>query len=95
MPAKDPDAEVVYGEDWADYLAQIGAEAILVDSQWVEDTGDLTLEDPSLKETGETAVRVGGGSLGKRYTVTNRVTISSDRGQETDDRSMVIPIREM
>jgi len=87
-PAKDPDSTVKYGFDWTDYLA---GETIL-SSQWIVD--GLTVESSSY-DTSTTSVLLSGGVAGSRYTVTNRITFSGIGGNETDDRSMIIPVRQL
>lgn len=83
---KDPDSEVKYGFDWTAYLA---GEAILT-SEWIVE--GLVNEGDSF-EGSQTTILLSGGTQGQRYVVTNRITFSSGAGTETDDRSMIIPVR--
>lgn len=86
VPAKDPDSEVKYGFDWTDYLDG----EIILTSQWI--VNGLTALSDSFDNT-TTSVLLGGGTSGSSYTVTNRITYTGAGGNETDDRSMIVPVR--
>lgn len=89
VPPKDPDATIKYGIDWSDYL---GTEQIL-SSIWIVDPG-LVVESDSYTTT-STAVLLSGGTAGTRYKVTNRITYTGTGGNETDDRTIIVPVREL
>lgn len=89
VPAKDPDATIKYGMDWSEYL---GTEQIL-SSIWISD-GGLVIESSSY-DTSSTAVLLSGGTAGVQYTVTNRITYTGTGGNETDDRSIIVPVRQL
>ena len=90
---KDPDSNEPRGLDWTLYLAAIGENETIADSDWtVDPTGDLTLNSPSIV-TGakKTQVRYADGTAGETYTVTNRITTSSG---VIDDRSFLVRVKE-
>lgn len=89
VPPKDPDATLKYGVDWSDYL---GTEQIVA-SEWISE-GDMVVESSSF-DTTSTSVLLSGGTAGNRYKVTNRITYTGTGGNETDDRTIVVPVREL
>lgn len=89
VPTKDPDATIQYGIDWEDYLD--GAQ--ILSSEWIAE-GAIVIESDSY-DTTSTAVMLSGGTHGTKYKVTNRITYTGDGGNETDDRSIVVPVREL
>lgn len=89
MPPKDPNATLKYGVDWEDYLE---GETITA-SEWIAESG-ITVESSSFDAT-STAARLSGGVDGKRYQVTNRITYTGEGGTSVDDRTILIPIREL
>ncbi len=89
VPPKDPDATIKYGIDWSDYL---GTEQIL-SSSWIAE-GAIVIESDSY-DTTSTAVLLSGGTAGTRYKVTNRIMYTGTGGNETDDRTIIVPVREL
>lgn len=88
---KDPDAELVYVFDWTDWLGSAS-----IASQSTTITGpdsDLTQDNSGIVSgSKKTTVRLLGGTAGKAYTVTNRIT-TNEAVPQTDDRSITIQIR--
>ena len=85
---KDPDATLDYGVDWSSYLA---AGESLSQSAWsVAPAGELVLTGEASGAT-SASVLVAGGTRGRVYRLTNRVTTSAGR---TDDRSITIRVEE-
>ena len=83
---KDPDANLDYGFDWSDWLAD--GETILT-STWTVTTG-LTKDSDSSNDTA-TTIWVSGGTAGTSYTITNHITTSAGR---EDDRSHVLKVKD-
>lgn len=82
---KDTDSTEPFGHDWTPWLAEIGASETIASSTWSATPSGLTLSGGSIV-TGslKTQIKVTGGVVGTRYTVTNRIVTSSGY---TDDRS--------
>lgn len=89
VPPKDPDATIKYGIDWSEYL---GTEQI-ISSDWISE-GDMVVESSSF-DTTSTSVLLSGGTNGKHYNVTNRITYTGTGGNEIDDRTIVVPVRDL
>lgn len=89
VPPKDPDATLKYGINWSDYL---DTEQIL-SSEWIAE-GAIVIESDSY-DLQSTAVMLSGGTAGTRYKVTNRITYTGTGGNETDDRTIIVPVREL
>ena len=70
---KDPDAEKVYGFNWALWLAET-SETIST-SVWTVPTG-LTSSDETKDDT-QTSIKISGGTAGETYEVVNRITTST------------------
>lgn len=90
-PEKDPDETVWYGAAWDKVVPQ----GTILTSTWLIPDG-ITLEDERVDEESDGNQRVNkilisGGENGKRYKVTNRVSF----GDETYDRSMIIPVTQL
>lgn len=85
---KDPDAILIYEFNWATYLgeATIDTSTFLIDGP-----NELLTQSDDDEADGVTQVTLTGGTVGKKYTLTNRITTSTG---ETDDRSIVVAIRE-
>lgn len=84
---KDPDSLLDYRFAWTEWLEEISD---TIDSvAWVVPTG-VTNEADSATTTTAT-VWVSGGTLNQSYTVTCRITTVGGR---TDDRSLILKIRE-
>lgn len=90
VEAKDPDATVVYGFDWEPYL---DGNTILT-SDWMT-TGTLVVEGSSSADGVTSSVLLSGGESGQSYEVTNRITFSGANGVESDDRTMIVPVRDL
>lgn len=89
---KDPDSIEPQGFDWTAWLAELGA--TISSSTWSVTPATspaLTLSSASIV-TGNlrTQVKLSGGSLGVRYTVTNHIV--ADDGSE-DDRSFDVQVK--
>lgn len=96
LTPKDPAAQQwPRGIDWTDYLAGLPDGETIATSAWVVTGSDalLTIDDDSIV-TGSlrTQVRLSGGTLGVRYTVTNHVVTSSG---VVDERSFVVLIEDL
>lgn len=89
VPAKDPDATLKYGIDWSDYL---GSETIVA-SEWLAQEGIVVVSDTF--DPTSTAVRLSGGTAGTRYKVTNRIRYTGAEGESIDDRTIIVPVREL
>jgi len=81
----DPQAALVYGFDWADWLAENDS---LATSTWTGDEG-ITIGNDELDGT-ETRVLISGGTHKRDYRITNHVV--SAQGME-DDRSIILKVR--
>jgi|ERR1043166_9823988 len=96
LEVKDPGATIPQGFDWTTYLAALGAGVTIANSSWSRTGPDtaLTLSSPSIV-TGavKTQVLLVGGTLGARYTVTNRITTSSTPAV-IDERSFDVLIED-
>lgn len=88
---KDPDAALIYGIEWSQYLPD---EATISSSTWVISEGDdddLEASSPAVAGT-RTSVKLSGGTLAQLYRVTNRIVYGSP--SQTEDRSFFVRIRE-
>jgi len=75
-PPKDPDEVLDYQIDWSDRLT---SETILT-SAWTISGSDSVLSEDSNSIAGEsTVIWLSAGTLGVRYTLTNRITTSGGR----------------
>jgi hypothetical protein len=94
LVVKDPNAERFYQVDWdAENLA---AAVIIADSDWIISGPDSNLVDdqPSVLSGDRKAqVRLTGGTLGKRYTVTNRI-VTNESPPQTKDASFKVLIQQ-
>lgn len=90
-PDHDPDAVLDYGRLWSPWL---GTDTI-VSSIWLiiadEDDEVPVAEESSSHTATTTTIWLQGGTPGKRYTVTNRITTAGGR---TNDRSVRISCKE-
>lgn len=89
---KDPNSVEPRGIDWTDYLAELGSGVTVSTSTYAVSGPDdtLTLSSASIV-TGnlKTQVKLSGGTVGRKYTVTNHI-VASD-GTE-DDRSFFVQV---
>jgi hypothetical protein len=86
---KDPDSDEPYGFDWTAWLAELGAGVVIGTSIWTiaGDDAVLTQHGASILAGNlKTQVYVAAGTVGKRYTVSNRITTNSSP-PVTDERS--------
>ena len=93
LKQKDPDSIEPRGFDWTDWLAEIGASETISSSSWVvSPTGSITLSSSSIV-TGakKTQVKLTGGTVGTKYTLTNSIVTSSGYH---DDRSFFVLVTE-
>lgn len=82
---KDPNAFLDYSVNWANWLE--GAETI-VTSTWYAPTGITKSNESELN--GVATVWLAGGTVGKEYTIVNRITTSNGR---QDERSFRVRIQ--
>jgi len=82
---KDPDAVLDYTWDWEDWLDSdtISSSSVIVESGLTADSDSNT--------TTTATVWLSGGTLGEDYKVTNRIVTA---GSRTDDRTIIIKVRE-
>lgn len=84
---KDPAAVLDFRHDWTDWLT--GGETIAT-STWSVSPAGLTVDSDSA--TGTTAtVYVSGGTAGKVYRLTNRITTNANPAR-TDERTVVVRV---
>lgn len=84
---KDANAALDYTLDWSQWLT--GGDT-LASSTWITAIG-LTVDSDRLDADNTTTVWLSGGTAGRSYTVTNRITTDDGR---TDDRSIVVYVTE-
>src|SRR5690606_26427558 len=91
MILKDPDAETVYAWDWSDWLgsATVLSHEILI----VGPDMALEYDHDSIVDGTTVRARLKGGTLGRTYTVTCRIT-TNEAPSQTDDRSVLVAIRD-
>lgn len=91
---KDPQARKVYQFDWTGYLTDLDEEIDASTMTITGPDGQLTIDSTSVV-TGnlKTQVRLLGGTLGKRYRLTNHITTDGTPVNE-DDRSVTILIQQ-
>jgi len=80
LVVKDPSAIEPYGFDWTLWLAGFVTPELVVNSVWSLTGKDavLTLSNDSIVTGNQkTQVVLNAGTLGKKYTVTNRITTTS------------------
>lgn len=90
MLFKDPNAVLVYVFDWTAWLngAQIASSSFTISG----DDSALTKDaEQILSGNLKTSLRLSGGTLGERYTVTNRV-VTNEATPQTDDRTVTFLI---
>lgn len=86
---KDPSSLVTYAIDWLPYL---GGETI-ADSLWTVDPaepGGIEASD-AVREEARTAARLAGGTIGRVYRVSNRITLSDG---SIDERAIWLRVEE-
>lgn len=95
---KDPSAVIPKGFNWTGYLARLGSGVIIVTSTWTVTGGDsptplLTLSSDEIVTGGlKTKVVLTAGTVGKRYTVTNRIITNSSPVVQ-DERSYKVLVQ--
>jgi hypothetical protein len=90
----DPSDELVYTFDWTTDGFLVGNATISTSTFTISgpDSG-LTKDNPSiLSGSTSTQVRVIGGTLGKTYTLTNRI-VTNESPTQTAERSVLIAVR--
>ncbi len=89
---KSPNASKVYQFDWTLYLAELGADTITTSTFLIAGDAALYKDNESIVAGAlKTKVRLIGGALAKRYTVTNRI-VTSGTPATTDERSFIVLI---
>ena len=86
---KDPEARVDYAIDWSGYLDG----QTIAESQWTatpDEAGGIAIEQSSF-DLNRSAVRLSGGTAGRLYRVTNRVTFSDG---SVDERSIALRVED-
>jgi hypothetical protein len=83
---KDPDAVLDYTVDWSPWLSDSGDQ--ITSSAWIVPEGLTTTADYYTTTTA--TVWLSGGTVGREYVVTNRITTAAGR---VDDRSFTLVIR--
>ncbi len=85
---KDPQSDEPEGFDWTSWLLDLAPTATIVTSAWTITGKDaaLTAHDPSIAAGLTTQASFVGGTLGRTYTVTNRITTNT-LPVATDERS--------
>ena len=95
---KDPDAVRVVTFDWTDWLAGTGAGTGQIStSSWVIAGPDVILTKASetiVSGNLKTTVKLSAGTLGRSYTLTNRI-VTNESPAQTDDRSITIDVRSL
>lgn len=85
---KDPDAILDYHINWSEWLNETGDGDYIVTSEWIVPDG-ITAQDEEFTMNTAT-VWLAGGTAGKRYPLTNRVTTARGR---RDDRTIYVEMR--
>lgn len=86
---KDPNADLPYAIDWTEWLG----EADIDESTWTISGTGLEQDDDEIVSAGKvTQVWLSGGTVGTKYTVTNRIT-TDETPPRVDDRSFYVQIR--
>lgn len=96
LVVKDPSAQKVYQFDWTDYLADLGTGETIATTTFLLTGSDAVLtKDNEGVVTGslKTQLRLLAGSLGVRYTVTNRI-VTNGAPANTDERSFVVLVQD-
>jgi hypothetical protein len=91
--AKDPDSVKDYSVDWTDWLAPVNDE--IVSSEFFTDDDTLTIVSGDGHDGVRTVVWLSGGLAGTKYKVTNRITTASSPIARVEDRTMIIPVRDL
>lgn len=95
MITKDPSSVEPQGMDWTAYLAELGVGVEISSSVWTVTGPDtvLTASNPTvLVGNQKTQVFLNAGTVGKKYTVTNRITTNTSP-VVVDDRSFNVLIQ--
>lgn len=93
---KDPSSVEPQGFDWTAYLLELGSSVQIATSVWSFTGADAVLvldDDIIVSGNLKTQVMISAGTLGRRYTVTNRITTNSTP-PVIDDRSFVVLVQE-
>jgi len=84
MFIKDPDALLDYVIDWSDWLSG----DTIADSEWIVPDGLVNVDDSFTDAA--TTIWLSGGTAGRKYSLTNRITTAGGR---VDDRSIGVMVR--
>lgn len=87
---KDPDAVLDYAVDWSDFLSATDPSDTITESSWTSDDSGITIDSDSSTDT-EAKVWLSGGTVGKRYALTNHILTAGGR---EDDRTIYIRVRQ-
>lgn len=89
---KDPGAKLDYGFDYSDWLYEGDS---ITTSSWTVEPGGLDIDSEDHDST-STVVWLSGGTAGRTYRVTNRITTAEpvSTGGRIDERSIEIRVRE-
>ncbi len=93
---KDPNSIEPQGFDWTDFLAELGVGVTIATSTWTVSGPDsvLTLANDSiLSGSLRTKAFLSAGTLGARYTVTNRIVTNSSPSV-TEDASFKVLVQQ-
>lgn len=93
---KDPDSTEPVSVDWSDYLEELGSGVQILTSTWFVTGPDAALVSSAstvLSGRLQTQTFLSGGTLGVRYTVTNRIVTNSTVAV-IDDRSFHVLIQQ-
>ena len=90
---KDPVAQKTYEFDWTAYLTDLGSETIATSSMsFTGPDTTLTIDNASIIAGNlKTQCRIGGGTLGQHYMVSNTVVTTASPAN-TEKRSFVMEI---
>jgi hypothetical protein len=82
---KDPDEEKIFGFDWnTKYLKSTD---IIASSIWILPSGLVEVSKSNTTTT--TKIKLGGGTLGETYTITNRITTVTS-GETLDQELQIV-----
>ena len=90
---KDPQAKLDYSFEWAPWLTNVADTIASVEHEVTVEAGDLTpvvASDSSFQGT-KTVVWLSGGTVGKTYRVTSRITTTNSIAR-IDDRSIFVKV---
>lgn len=89
LVVKDPSSDEPYGFDWTAWLSELGVGVLVGTSTWTIAGPDALLtkhDETILAGSLKTQAYFAAGTVGKKYTITNRVVTNSSPAV-TDERS--------